>query len=344
MRGVTLFTSVPPGTTRIVNGHDFGPAYQRACIDSWIAAGFDVVSLNPESEIAQLRKYDFPISYLASANPRPQIREFLTEACRCPTELIGIINADCLLLSYPAFVQGIVSGARDGLVMVERVNIDPGSLLPTGQTCLGFDAFFFNKADAARVTIDPDLSVGQPWWDYWFPMEFAVSDVKLLRPQSPVIFHLDHEQGWSQARWLHYGRRFITHFSAVDGDRNPSFSAGLREFLDSGSAEREDLGGFGDWCFNWLRDNAEYLKVSQDPTAAELFGRILAAITNFDGMHAGTLALAQARRELSELAVLKAQLEDVRLTRAQQLRRPKSFLTKSFLIRLLRLLLKRSQY
>jgi hypothetical protein len=330
MSGVTLFTSLPPGTTRIVNGHDFGPAYQRACIDSWIAAGFDVVSLNPESEIAQLRKYDFPISYLVSPNPRPQMVEFLTEACRCPTELIGIINADCLLLSYPAFVQRIVSGARDGLVMVERVNIDPGSLLPTGRTCLGFDAFFFNKADAARVTIDPELSVGQPWWDYWFPMEFAFSDVKLLRLQSPLIFHLDHEQAWSQARWLYYGRKFITHFSVVDGTTNPSFSAGLREFLGSGSAEREDLGGFGDWCFNWLRDNSEYVKVSQDPTAADLFGRILAAITNFDGMHAETLALAQARRELSELAVLKAQL---------RLHRPKSFL-----IRLLRVLLKPSQY
>ena len=338
MPGVTLFTSLPPSTTRIINGHDFGPAYQRACIDSWIAAGFDVVSLNPESEIAQLRKYDFPISYLTSPNPRPQIIEFLTEACRCATELIGIINADCLLLSYPAFVQGIVSGARDGLVMVERVNIDPGSLLPTGQTCLGFDAFFFNKANAARVTIDPDLSVGQPWWDYWFPMEFAFCDVKLLRLQSPIIFHLDHDQGWSQARWLSYGRKFIAHFSVVDGTRNPSFSAGLREFLASGVEEREDLGGLGDWCFNWLRDNAEFLKVSQDPTAAELFGRILAAITNFDGMHAGTLALAQARRELSELAALKAQLEDRRFTRAQQLRKS------SFLIRLLRVLLKPSQY
>ena len=339
MPGVTLLTSLPPSTTRIVNGVDFGPAYQRACIDSWIAAGFDVVSLNPESEIAQLRKYDYPISYLASPNPRPQIVEFLTEARRCPTEVIGIINADCLLLSYPAFVQGIVSGARDGLVMVERVNIDPNSLLPTGQTCLGFDGFFFNKADAARVTIDPDLSVGQPWWDYWFPMEFAVSNVKLLRLQSPIILHLDHEQGWSQTRWLYYGRKFMTHFSVVDGTRNSSFSTGLREFLGSGAVERDDLGGFGDWCFNWLRDNAEYLKVSQDPTAAELFGRILAAITNFDGMHAATLALAQARRELSELTVLKAQLEDVRLSRAQQLRRPKSFV-----IRLLRVLLRPSQY
>ena len=158
-------------------------------------------------------------------------------------------------------------------------------------------------------------------------MEFAVSNVKLLRPQSPIIFHLDQEQGWSQARWLHYGRKFITHFSAVDGTGIPSFSAGLREFFGSGAAEREDLGGFGDWCFSWLRDNAEYLKVSQDPTAAELFGRILAAITNFDGMHAATLALAQARRELSELTDLKARL---RLSPVRQLRRIRGFLIRIF--------------
>ena len=333
MPSVTLFTSLPPATTRIVDGHDFGPAYQRACIDSWIAAGFDVVSLNPESEIAQLRKYDFPISYLVSPNPRPQIVEFLTEACRCPTELIGIINADCLLLSYPAFVQGIVSGAKDGLVMVERVNIDPNNLLPTGQTCLGFDAFFFNKTHASRLTIDPDLAIGQPWWDYWFPMEFAISGIKLLRPQSPLVFHLDHEQGWSQARWLHYGRKFTTRFSVVDGTRNPSFSAGLHEFLDSGSIERDDLGGLADWLFNWLRDNAEFLKASQDDAACDLFGRILCAITNFDGMHATTLALAEARREL---AVSRAQLEQRSFSRPQ---RPKSFL-----LRLLRVLLTSKRY
>ncbi|SHH64980.1 hypothetical protein [Bradyrhizobium erythrophlei] len=333
--GLTLFTSLPPSTTRIVDGYDFGPAYQRACIASWIAAGFDVVSLNPENEIAELRKYDYPINYLISPNPRPKIFEFLKEASRSPSDLTGIINADCLLLNYPAFVQGILSGAREGLVMLERVNIDPNNLLPTGQTCLGFDAFFFNKSHASRLTIDPDLAVGQPWWDYWFPMEFVVSGIKLLRPQSPLVFHLDHEQGWSQARWLHYGRKFMTRFSVVDGTGTSSFSAGLHEFLGSGSAEKDDLGGFGDWCFNWLRDNAEYLKVSQDPTAAELFGRILAAITNFDGMHATTLALAQARREL---ALFRAQHE-LAISRAQPKQR-----NRPFLLRLLRVLLTSKLY
>jgi hypothetical protein len=207
--------------------------------------------------------------------------------------------------------------------MLERVNINPNSLLPTGKACLGFDAFFFNKTHASRLTIDPELAVGQPWWDYWFPIEFAFSGIKLLRPQSPLIFHLDHEQGWSQARWLHYGRKFTTRFSGMDGTRNSSFSAGLQEFIDSGSIERDDLGGLADWLFNWLQNNAEFLKPSQDDAACDLFGRILCAITNFDGMHATTLALAQARREL---AVSRAQLE--------QRSRPKGFL-----LRLLRVLL-----
>src|SRR3984893_7610095 len=164
MAGVTLFTLPPPRTTRIVHGRDFGSSPQRACIASWIAAGFDVISLNPENEIAELRKYDYPINYLISPNPRPKISEFLKEASRSPSDLTGIINADCLLLNSPVFVKGILSGARDGLVMLERVNIDPTNLLPTGQTCLGFDAFFFNKTHASQLTIDPDLAVGQPWW------------------------------------------------------------------------------------------------------------------------------------------------------------------------------------
>src|SRR6266850_15523 len=112
MAGVTLFTSLPPSTTRIVNGHDFGIAYQRACIASWIAAGFDVISLNPETEIAELRRFDYPINYLVSPNPRPKIFEFLKEASRSPTDLTGIINADCLLHNSPAFVQGRLSGAK----------------------------------------------------------------------------------------------------------------------------------------------------------------------------------------------------------------------------------------
>src|SRR3954452_19614893 len=112
MAGVTLFTSLPPRTTRMVNSRDYGTAYQRACIASWIGAGFEVISLNPENEIAELRSYDYPINYLVSANSRPKLSEFLSEASRSRSDLAVIINADCLLLNYPAFVQDILSGAK----------------------------------------------------------------------------------------------------------------------------------------------------------------------------------------------------------------------------------------
>ena len=47
--GMTVYTSIPPAMTRIVQGEEVGPTYQNACIDSWKEAGFKVVSLNCES-------------------------------------------------------------------------------------------------------------------------------------------------------------------------------------------------------------------------------------------------------------------------------------------------------
>lgn len=304
----TLITSLPPTMKRMVAGRDFGAVYQRACIESWVSAGFRVVSINSAVEVAQLKPLGYPVSFVSSSNVRPAIEEFLEYAGQCQDSLVGIINADCFFLGYPSFVGGIKKGALRGVVMVERVNIDPVSLLPTGQTCLGFDAFFFTPAMARLATVPSDLTVGQPWWDYWLPAAFAVENIELLRPQSPLVFHLDHEQGWSQERWLKNGRSFLQNFAVLDCQKSLSFLTGVRRFASWELAGREDLGGFGIWCFNWLRDNASYLEVSAEPSAAELLGRILASITNFDGMHANTLALAEARSNLAALTALQAQI------------------------------------
>ncbi|MCK1737100.1 hypothetical protein IVA79_24780 [Bradyrhizobium sp. 138] len=314
----TMITSLPPTMKRMVAGRDFGTVYQRACIESWISAGFRIVSINSATEIEQLKPLAYPVSFVLSSNVRPGIGEFLDYAGRCHDDLVAIINADCFFLGYPSFVSGVRKGARRGLVMVERVNIDPISLLPTGQTCLGFDAFFFAPSMARAATIPRDLTVGQPWWDYWLPAAFAVENIELLRPQSPLVFHLDHEQGWSQDRWLKTGRTFLQSFALLDDQKLPSFLAEVRRFASEELASREDLGGFGDWCFNWLRDNSSYLEVSAEPTAAELLGKILASITNFDGMHASTLALAEARRNLADLAALQAQGANAALAEARR--------------------------
>ena len=43
---ITIYTSIAPTIRRVVQGEEIGPAYQKACIDSWKEAGFRIVSLN----------------------------------------------------------------------------------------------------------------------------------------------------------------------------------------------------------------------------------------------------------------------------------------------------------
>ncbi|MEH2470435.1 hypothetical protein V1281_000320 [Nitrobacteraceae bacterium AZCC 2161] len=306
-KNLTVFTSLPPTTKRVVNGEDFGISYQRACISSWIDAGFDVVSLNPAHEIELLKEFNFPVSFIESSERRPTIAELLKAANNAATDAVGFINADCYLLNYSEFVDAIVASAKEGLVMVERVNINPETLLPSGRTCLGFDAFFFAKSDAINVSVDADLAVGQPWWDYWLPVEFALIGKRLLRLKSPIIFHLDHEQGWSQERWLSFGKKLISRLAHANVTRNPMFAADLQKFSSQAALDQDDLGGFGDWCFNWLRDNATIVPLSSDKSAGDLFSRILRSLTAFDGMHEATLALAKAN---NDVAAVKAYADD----------------------------------
>jgi len=76
----TIFTSLPPRTVRIVDGVDYGLVYQHACLASWIAAGFEIRSINPQAEIDELQELGFPVKYVSSANSRPLINEFMKAA------------------------------------------------------------------------------------------------------------------------------------------------------------------------------------------------------------------------------------------------------------------------
>jgi FkbM family methyltransferase len=294
----TIFTSLPPRTVRIVRGINYGLVYQHACLASWIAAGFEIRSINPQTEIDELQELGFPVKYVSSESSRPLINEFLKAASIADTDIVAIINADCLMLNFPELIVNAVSSAKQGLVMVERVNVSHESLLPTGQTCLGFDAFFFAKGLAADISVDEYLAVGQPWWDYWLPTEFAVKGIQLLRLQAPLIFHLDHEQGWSQERWLESGKKLLRRL----GSQNDAKEVlNVEEFLPASVTERTDLGGFGDWLFDWLRNNAQLLEFEAG-SLDSLFAEFLNEVTNFDGMHFATHALADARNEVARLA------------------------------------------
>lgn len=315
----TIFTSLPPRTVRMVDHVDYGPSYQRACLQSWADAGFTICSLNSSEEIDALSIQNFPVTYITSSNPRPLIKEFLEASLTATTDVVGIVNADCFLLNFPEMIRSALQRAKTGLVTIERVNISPKTLLPTGQTCLGFDAFFFNKERSKHIEIDARLAVGQPWWDYWLPVEFALGGCPLFTLGSPIVWHLDHDQGWSQQLWLDTGRRLLNRLTQSDGAIK---TLDFKNFLEPHQFDRDDIGGFGDWIFNWLRDRSEIVSIEAATSFSYLFSRFLNSIANFDGMHAATLSLADARRRLDEytdypdlrkqLPDLHNQLEDLR--------------------------------
>jgi hypothetical protein len=140
----TLLTSVPPILKRPFHGRDFGTAWQIACINSWKAAGFYVASLNRPHEIEAFRSFDKMIDLieLQGGNERPLISDFIAAAVKCGSKVVGIINADCLLVPQIDFAKRL-SQCLDGIALAERVNLSGSTLRPVGGTCYGFDAMFF---------------------------------------------------------------------------------------------------------------------------------------------------------------------------------------------------------
>jgi len=76
----------------------------------------------------------------------------------------------------------------------------------------------------------------------------------------------------------------------------------VEKFLPASVTERGDLGGFGNWLFNWLRDRAQLAEMAEAESLDGLFAEFLNELTNFDGMHSATLALADARNKVARLS------------------------------------------
>src|SRR5262249_34162572 len=121
---IPLFTSAPPNPKRLIQGRNLGPAWHAMCTDSWKQAGFH------------------PINF--ESDDRPLISDILT-ACRQQTDakILGIINADCMIIPHFNLADRLTQYFNNGVVVAERIDLNPDTLSPTGVSCYGFDAFFF---------------------------------------------------------------------------------------------------------------------------------------------------------------------------------------------------------
>jgi len=247
---ITLFTSLPTRLKRPVQGRDLGPAWQTACINSWKDAGFRVVSLNNSEEIAALRFYAPTIEFMEipSDLSRPRLTDFFDAAKSSGSEIVGIINADCMIVPNVELASHLPR-LHNSVVIIERINLSQETLRPTGLRCTGFDAFFFDVAALAQIQNDDHWHIGNVWIDYWLPFAFHRAGVAVKTLPSPLLFHLDHELAWDWGAWASEGDRVIRLLKAdVSGRLDPALATKVSKLKQT-----QDAGLLQNLLFDWLK-------------------------------------------------------------------------------------------
>jgi hypothetical protein len=301
--GITLYTSLAPNAKRLIQGSEVGPAYITECIGSWKRAGFEVVSLNSASEISELVKLNYDVQYQQISSDRPSIIDFLTTIASSARPVAGIVNSDVFMTRHPGWLGLVETCPGNGMILAERINIDPATLSPTGRTCNGFDAFVFATEPLSRIDQNCDLLFGQPWWDYWLPLAYIAAGGKLVTGNASVLFHLDHAQNWNQAQWLTNAKKTITYFQQPTKQLPADIVVRLRGLAGPVGELESELGAFADWCFARLRRMADFVQLS-DPVADDALRFLIASFSH----ELTSSLLADLNEAQSEIARIKRAL------------------------------------
>ena len=226
-------------------------------------------------EIRELKERRSGIEFVSngSHSGRSKIASLLSLIAERRERVAAIINADCLLIHYGSFIETMSRSAQDSIVLFERLNLDCGTLRPTGKHCFGFDAFFFDTRFIADLQMDDVWLIGGPFWDYWFPLSLAHAGAKLKIPDAPGLLHINHETRWQWGAWDANATTLRTNllsWNNLEAVFPGEFVAAVKR--------KQTKSDFTKFLFSWLRSAAERIKLSPEGTEGELLYRFLAAL------------------------------------------------------------------
>ena len=198
---VVVATSFPPKLVR-TNGGRRMEDYDRLCVQSWIACGFKIISLNAPDEIAALASRHPEIDFIPTernassvfGRRTPFIADILSALARQTGSVLGIINSD-IIFEPTAGWQNLESlVAQKSVVTGQRCDTRSLAGDVLHRYLPGFDYFFFDQEAAKQLADDiHPFSMGLPWWDYWLPIILALRGYEIRCVARPVILHLAHE-------------------------------------------------------------------------------------------------------------------------------------------------------
>jgi hypothetical protein len=300
-----LFTSISPRLSR----SDL--EYQRACIASWRSAGFEVATVNGDSEIDRISNLDLDVQILRAARDgKPLVFDILASIFAKNCRFAGIINADCAILPYPGLLAHLKEFLDGKLVYAERLDVDDG-LVPRSDSCSGFDGFFFDTA-VIPSDFDNSFRIGIPWWDYWLPMAVSAEGGQIGPLMTPLLTHRVHDNGWTATEWASVGQEFFRILKEWRFSKPESFPALGKEVDELWMEETltlEQLRVVGAACFQWLTARRLESSLRVLPPPMEPIEAVLRAMR-------GELKIgAEVREELiyrqEEVLVLTAKVEEL---------------------------------
>lgn len=213
---IPVATSLAPGNVE----------NQQKAVQSWLQAGFQVISVNNPEEIPSLRPHFeqvrfVPVSRNGSQDhgkPVVYIDDILQTLKKTQAEVVGIINSDIHFSLQTRHLDALVRHTRDSVVCVNRMNVDPLDSEDSEMFVGGFDAFFFNQTVIDKIPSSL-FCMGAPWWDYYIPMVCVLNRIPLVRFQDTIAFHIKHPLNWHKKQWLFMARYFFQRMLELCKDR-----------------------------------------------------------------------------------------------------------------------------
>jgi len=171
---------------------------QQKCIASWIAAGLEVVAVQPPGEIEKLASLYDGVRFVETDQVADKFNcphmvriSALIEQCKDQSGLM--LNSDLVVSkTYPSrFTE-----KRGTLSIGIRWNV-----LPNGEKKLfkwGVDAFLITPEISGLIP-DIGLAMGLPAWDYFIPWYLAEKcGHKIETIKTAELIHEQHPQAWSK--------------------------------------------------------------------------------------------------------------------------------------------------
>jgi hypothetical protein len=263
---------------------------QKSIIESWCAGGFKPITVNGPNEAERIAALGLGIATeVIESDGKPRISDIARIIRTTKNVRAGIINADCKILAYPNLARVLGSALDNAAVCSTRLDINDDGLIEGGGS--GFDAFFFDSNCLVGIN-DKHFRLGEPWWDYWFPLQMLVDGFSVGALEIPLIIHKGHRVRWAQA----YCRQF-RHFCEllktwkVDEELSPLFS--LRGFIHD--PRESDMSVALSQFIRSLRLSQDTKILSTELQEVEAFLRT--ALQSF----ISTGGASELRRELNEL-------------------------------------------